>query len=96
MVEKMVCAWRVSRALPSGMQVWFDPETEVVKLYRLPLTSDQAGVDRAHQLAVLAQEGEIGYLDKVASVSGSEVEVEPASSRHEQISLIEDPGDLPF
>ena len=31
----MLCSWRVSKAEPSGLQVWFDPETEVVKLYAL-------------------------------------------------------------
>jgi len=27
--------WRVSRAEPYGLHVWFDPDTEVVKLFDL-------------------------------------------------------------
>ena len=33
--RKLICQWRVSRALPSGLQVWFDPELETIKLYAL-------------------------------------------------------------
>ena len=28
-----ICQWRVCQAQPSGLLVWFDPETEVVRLY---------------------------------------------------------------
>ena len=33
--RKLICQWRVSRALPSGLQVWFDPSTETIKLFEL-------------------------------------------------------------
>ncbi len=33
--RKMICNWRVSRARPFGLQVWFDPKTEVIRLYEL-------------------------------------------------------------
>ena len=37
----MICQWRVSKAEPSGLQVWFDPNTEQLKLYELE--PDQKG-----------------------------------------------------
>ena len=33
--RKQIRQWRVSRALPSGLQVWFDPEVETIKLFAL-------------------------------------------------------------
>ena len=35
MARKLICQWRVSPALPSGLQVWFDPKTETIRLYEL-------------------------------------------------------------
>ena len=35
MGRKLICQWRVSRALPSGLQIWFDSELETVRLYEL-------------------------------------------------------------
>ena len=35
MARKLICQWRVSRAAPSGLQIWFDPELETVRLYEL-------------------------------------------------------------
>ena len=35
MARKLICQWRVSKAERSGLQVWFDPDTEVVRLYSL-------------------------------------------------------------
>ena len=32
-IRKLICQWRVSRASPSGLQVWFDPRTETIRLY---------------------------------------------------------------
>ena len=32
---KILCNWRVSKAEPSGLHVWFDPTTEVLKIYAL-------------------------------------------------------------
>ena len=48
MARKLICQWRVSRALPSGLQVWFDPEHETIKLYELePLP--EGGVTVGHE-----------------------------------------------
>ena len=39
----MLCNWRVRKAEPSGLFVWFDPDRESVELYEMdPLT--QSGV----------------------------------------------------
>ena len=39
--------WRVSTGEPSGLHIWFDPETEVVRLYsREPQPEDGVGVGR--------------------------------------------------
>ena len=40
MARKLICQWRVSSALPSGLQVWFDPKTETVRLYELEPTTE--------------------------------------------------------
>ena len=32
---KILCRWRVSQALPFGLQVWFDPEVEELVLMEL-------------------------------------------------------------
>ena len=34
-VRKPIRSWRVSKAEPSGLQVWFDPVKEFVRLYAL-------------------------------------------------------------
>ena len=33
--RKPIRLWRVSQAEPRGLHVWFDPDTEVLKLYAL-------------------------------------------------------------
>ena len=44
MARKLIRQWRVSKAEPSGLQVWFDPEVETVRLFSLdPL--EKRGVD---------------------------------------------------
>ena len=35
MARKIIRQWRVAAASPSGLQVWFDPETEFLRLYDL-------------------------------------------------------------
>jgi hypothetical protein len=76
MDEKVIRGWRVFECKPSGLGVWFDPATERVKLFsQSPTDSEVAavvseGVDMG---------GEITYLDKVVSVSASELEREPSA-----------------
>ncbi len=92
--EKMICNWRITRGVPSGLHVWFDPNVESVKLYRVA-TRDQ-------QL-VLVPEGALdagvgpGYLDKVGSVSESGPDrTSGDSSREEDGHQLELTDDLPF
>ncbi len=44
MKRLMIRQWRVSKAEPSGLQVWFDPATEFVRLFELE-PSAKAGVE---------------------------------------------------
>ncbi len=92
--EKMICMWRITRGVPSGMHVWFDPNCESIRLYRTP-TSDQHPFDHARD-ALDAGVGP-GYLDKVDSVSASG----PDRASDDSDSQITDPDlgidqDLPF
>ena len=75
-LELMICNWRVTRGVPSGVHVWFDPSIESVRLYRVP-TSEQQSCDNGFD-ALDAGVGP-GYLDKVVSVSAPESEAERAS-----------------
>ena len=46
MARKLLCCWRVSKAEPSGLQVWFDPELEEVRIYELePRSENGVGED---------------------------------------------------
>ena len=43
MARKLICQWRLTKAEPWGLMVWFDPSTEVVRLYELE-PSTESGV----------------------------------------------------
>ncbi len=40
MKEIVLRSWRVSDGDPSGLHVWFDPTTEIVKIYPLEPSSE--------------------------------------------------------
>ena len=42
--RKLICQWRVMEAEPSGLLLWFDPETEFPRLYEVEPPRD-SGVD---------------------------------------------------
>ena len=67
-VEKMICNWRVTSGVPSGLHVWFDPNCESVRLFRVP-TGDQQSY--LHEDSALDAGVGPGHLDKVGSVSAS-------------------------
>ena len=94
-LEKMICRWRVTRGVPSGVHVWFDPNVESVRLYRVP-TSEQQSVSTPDG-AVDAGVGP-GYLDKVASVSASVDSDEDSLEvdHSEQLDGFEELDELPF
>ncbi len=72
--EKIICNWRVTRGIPSGLHLWFDPEVESVRLYRVP-TRDQQLLSGGSLDTLDAGVGP-GYLDKVVSVRADEGEGE--------------------
>ena len=91
-----VRSWRIVQGIPSGLLCWFDPSCEEVRIYRTAarLSSEDAGIDQAHDLA---KQGQFGYLDKVGSVSASEPSrVSDDSSRDQMIFSFEEAEDLPF
>jgi len=93
MFELVVRNWRITRGIPGGCHLWFDPSVEAVRLYRIPPSdSDEVGAGSA-----VDEGGESGYLDKVASVSecGPGL-VQGDSDRFEQLSLVKDEDELPF
>jgi len=96
MEELTVRCWRVMQAEPHGSLVWFDPEREVVKLYRLPpLNSEEAS--EMYVDDVLDGQGRPAYLDKVVSMSELEGEGEVSvQDRYEQGSLFKEERPLPF
>ena len=87
-LEKMICNWRVSRGVPSGMHVWFDPTCESVRLFRVP-TSEQQPLSDVPGDSLDAGVGP-GYLDKVVSMSASE----PGRASDDSNSIDNDPPDL--
>ncbi len=90
--EMMICNWRVTRGIPSGLHIWFDPAVESVCLYRVP-TREQQSFGPVPEGALDAGVGP-GYLDKVGSVS--ELEGEGDNSIDEQSDPPFVQEDLPF
>ena len=70
MGELTIRNWRITRGIPGGSHIWFDPKCERVKLYRIP-SADGEGALSELEADLFATEGESGYLDRVASVSAS-------------------------
>ena len=94
MLELPLRTWRVTDALPSGCMCWFDPATEILKLYRLPPPDGVVGPGRDPEVA---EGGESGYLDKVVSVSACETEAElDADYDQEALGPFRDQELLPF
>jgi len=92
--ELVIRTWRITRGVPLGSHVWFDPQCEVVKIFRRsPLDGEVVklpsvdGVDKGSQY---------GYLDRVISVSAAETEAELALKRYEQLDFPEGNDELPF
>jgi len=58
--RKVICQWRVAKAEPSGLMVWFDPDTELVRLYELehPETSGVEGFSEGDDYEVFPPESE--------------------------------------
>jgi len=82
MDELQICMWRVGRGQPSGAHVWFDPNTELVRLFRRP-PSDSG--DAPGDSVGVAQLGEAGDLDRVGSVSECEAEAEGTNSSDDEL-----------
>ena len=93
-MELIIRNWRISCGIPRGKHVWFDLTCEAVKLYRLgPLDSE----DVLLGYCGVARVAQIGHVDTMVSVSGSEQEQEPlASERFEQLDWTDCPDELPF
>ena len=92
--EIIIRNWRITRGIPAGSHVWFDPKCEGVKLYRIP---PRDGVVVSEDPGDLAEEGDSGHLDKVVSVSASGLGLAMGDSdRFEQVELLEEELDLPF
>jgi len=86
--------WRVTQQEAGGLSVWFDPSTEFVRLYRLPLHNGEAAPE---QLAEgVDTPGESGELDKVVSVSELEAEADAPSGSQINFILTRGSDDLPF
>jgi len=92
-LEKLICNWRVTKGVPSGLHIWFDPNVESVRLYRVP-TRDQRSVGDPD--ATLDAGVGPAYLDKVGSVSAAEDEASTALSNEVHDSDLGLDPDLPF
>jgi len=92
-IELTLRTWRMTRGIPKGTHVWFDPSVEYVKLFRLPPRDGEEAVD---SLEGVDSRGEIGYLDKVVSVSADGQMRADDPSDYEQGLLFREQDDLPF
>ncbi len=92
MVEMIIRNWRITRGVPGGMHMWFDPSCEVVRLHRIPSSDSEEASDLLE--GVDRPEG-FGYVDKVGSVSA---DGQGMGEKFQQIeiSFIGDEDDLPF
>ena len=66
MIEKDVRHWRVTGAESRGLNVWFDPDSEYVRIFDIPYSDSDEGKSILSKVAVRDIES---YLDKVGSVS---------------------------
>ncbi len=81
-LEVMICNWRVTRGIPSGLHIWFDPSVESVRLFRVP-TSEQRSFEHDQDATLDAGVGP-GYLDKVVRMTA----VEDEGERYVQIDFL--------
>ena len=94
-LEVVISMWRMSRGIPSGAHIWFDPTVESVRLFRVP-TAEQRSLNEQLLERVDSREEEVD-LDKVGSVSAGEDEDESyVSGSPEQGFLLEEEEPLPF
>ena len=91
-VQLTVRSWRITQGVPAGCHCWFDPKTEEVRLFRIPL----------HEQRVFRNQQEFDSergsteVDTDVSVRASETEAELALSQDEQLILPEGTDQLPF
>ena len=96
-LEIVVRNWRITRGIPGGSHVWFDPACELVRLYRIPLLDQRRDPSEGRSLEGLEGKGDSGYLDKVVSVSASESSrVQGDEDRYEQTNILDEDDGLPF
>ena len=94
MVEMVIRTWRLTRGIPAGSHIWFDPSCETVRLYRTPPRDGNVVADVA---AWVDREREFGYLDKVVSVSASEPGLASDDSElDEEFRVLKEDPELPF
>ncbi len=94
MIELVIRCWRITRGIPGGSHIWFDPKCEAVKLYRIPPSEQQKDLS---EVGEVDDGGDPGYLDKVDSVSenGPDRAIY-VHDRYEQLSVAESDPELPF
>ena len=68
--EKVIRQWRIQKGVPIGVHLWFDPDTECVRLFAVRGNSEgvQIGLDL---------EKDFMYSDSYGSVSGPQTQAEP-------------------
>jgi len=94
-VEVTVRMWRMTRGIPGGQHVWFDPSEEYVRLFRRIPSRDGDGVEDSSE--GLDSQGGSGYLDKVDSVSADgQGRGYDEEDRYEQLIFLEEDDQLPF
>ena len=80
-----ICNWRVQRAEPSGLHLWFDPSTELPALFTRHPDSEPALLDLPLGVDLASDDG---YLDRVVSVGALETETR-ALRGNEAMDLLE-------
>jgi len=70
----MICQWRISKAEPSGLHLWFDPMTEFPRLFELEpslrrgVVSTTEGDDTIREITKYQQLDLLGELPPVEDV----------------------------
>jgi len=91
--ERLILHWRVQRAVPFGLHVWFDPSVETLRLYHIPCDDELEPPVLSEKVD---KQGMLWYPVRYGSVSAFENEDEPVTKTLESEPDPNGDGSLPF
>ena len=93
--EISVRLWRMTRGIPGGCHIWFDPAVESVRLFRVPTSEQRSLSERLHYEGVDSRDSG-NQVDNMVSVRELEGEGESSVNREVNGAPGEDQELLPF